>query len=229
MARQLTFDLTGPPALGRDDFLVAAANAPALAALDRPADWPGGRLLLIGPEGAGKSHLAAFWAAGNGAGRIAAAALRPEAADALLPEGGALVVEDAHRAGGAAGAEQSLYHLWNLAPARRALLLLTASTAPRDWGLTLPDLRSRMDAVAQAHLGPPDEALLGAVLVKLFADRQLQVAPEVIAALVPRMERDLGLARRLVAAIDEGALSAGRAITRPLALATLENLRERDA
>lgn len=229
MSRQLTFDLTGPPALGRDDFLVAPANAAALAALDRPGDWPGGRLLLVGPDGSGKSHIAAFWAAGNGARRIAAAALRPEAADALLPEGAALVVEDAHRAGGAAGAEQALYHLWNLAPARGALLLLTARTAPRDWGLTLPDLRSRMDAMAQAHLGPPDEALLGAVLVKLFADRQLQVPPEVIAALVPRMARDLGLARRLVAAIDEGALSQGRAITRPLALATLERLGEGDA
>lgn len=224
MARQLTFDLTGPPALGREDFLVAPANAAALAALDRPGGWPGGRLLLIGPDGAGKSHIASFWAAGNGAARIGAAALRPEAADALLAPGGALVVEDAHRAGGAAGAEQALYHLWNLAPARGALLLLTARTPPRDWGLTLPDLRSRMDAVAQAHLGSPDEALLGAVLVKLFADRQLQVPPEVIAALVPRMERDLGLARRLVAAIDEGALAAGRAITRPLALATLDRL-----
>ena len=224
ISRQLTFDLTGPPALGRDEFLVAPSNAAALAALDRPAQWPGGRLLLVGPDGSGKSHTAAFWAAGNGARRVAAAALRPEAADALLPEGGALVVEDAHRAGGAAGAEQALYHLWNLAPVRGALLLLTARTVPRDWGLTLPDLRSRMDTLAQAHLGPPDEALLGAVLVKLFADRQLQVPPEVIAALVPRMERDLGLARRLVAAIDEGALAAGRAITRPLALATLDRL-----
>lgn len=224
MSRQLTFDLTGPPALGRDEFLVAPANAAALAALDRPAQWPGGRLLLIGPDGSGKSHIAAFWAAGNGAHNISAAALRPEAADALLPDGGALVVEDAHRAGGAAGAEQALYHLWNLAPVRGALLLLTARAVPRDWGLTLPDLRSRMDAVTQAHLGQPDEALMGAVLVKLFADRQLHVPPEVVAALVPRMARDLGLARRLVAAIDEGALAEGRAITRPLALATLERL-----
>lgn len=224
MARQLTFDLAGPPALGREDFLVAPSNAAALAALDRPEDWPGGRLLLVGPDGAGKSHIAAFWAAGNGARRIAAAALRPEAADALLPDGGALVVEDAHRAGGAAGAEQALYHLWNLAPVRGGLLLLTARSAPRDWGLTLPDLRSRMDALGQARLGPPDEGLLAAVLVKLFADRQLQVSPEVIAALVQRMDRDLGLARRLVAAIDQGALATGRAITRPLALATLEGL-----
>lgn len=224
MARQLTFDLAGPPALGRDDFLVAPSNAAALAALDRPGEWPGGRLLLVGPEGVGKSHIAAFWAGSHGARRVPAAALRPEAADALLPQGAALVVEDAHRAGGAAGAEQALYHLWNLAPARRALLLLTARSVPRDWGLTLPDLRSRMDALAQAHLGPPDEALLAAVLVKLFADRQLSPGPGVIEALVRHMDRDLGLARKLVAEIDRDALSEGRAVTRPLAMAALGRL-----
>ncbi|MRX50797.1 chromosomal replication initiator DnaA [Paracoccus sp. S-4012] len=224
MARQLALDLAGAPAHGRDDFLVTPATAPALALLDRPEAWPQGRLLLIGPEGSGKTHAAAFWAAEQGAARVGAAALRPEAADALLPEGGALVVEDAHRVAGAAGAERGLFHLWNLAPTRGALLLLTARTAPRDWGLALPDLRSRMDAVAQARFGPPDDALLAAVLVKLFADRQLAVAPDVIAALTARMDRDLGLARRLVAAIDEGALEARRPITRRLALETLARL-----
>ena len=224
MPRQLALDLRTPPALGRGDFLVAPANAAALAQLDAPDAWPGGRLLLIGPEGSGKSHLAAFWAAETGALRVEARALRADAVDALLPEGGALVIEDAHRAGGAAGAEQALFHLWNLAPARGAIVLLTARTPPRDWGLALPDLRSRMDAVSQQHLGRPDEALLAAVLVKLFADRQLAVSPEVVAALVARMDRDLGLARRLVAAIDASALAQGRRITRPLALDSLAAL-----
>ncbi|AXC50163.1 chromosomal replication initiator DnaA [Paracoccus suum] len=222
--RQLSLDLATPPALGRGDFLVAPSNSAALAALDAPADWPGGRLVLLGPEGSGKSHLAAIWAAENGARRVSAAALHPEMADNLMPEGAALVIEDAHRAGGAAGAEQSLFHLWNLSAARQGLLLLTASTAPRDWGLVLPDLRSRMDALPQVVLGPPDEALLGAVLVKLFADRQLEVAPDVIDALVLRMDRDLGLARRLVAAIDEASLAEGRRITRRLALEALDGL-----
>ena len=224
MARQLILDLAGPPALGRADFLATPAHAGAMAALAAPGDWPEGRLLLIGPEGSGKSHLAAIWAAENGARRVSARALRPEAADLLLPEGAALVVEDAHRAGGAAGAEQALYHLWNLAAVRDGLLLLTARSAPRDWGLVLPDLRSRADALAQVRLGPPDEALLAAVLVKLFADRQLDVPMEAVAALVARMDRDLGLARRLVAAIDERALAQGRAVTRPFVLDTLAGL-----
>lgn len=217
MARQLTLDLSVPPALSRADFLVTPANAEALAMLDAPELWPGGRMLLIGPDGSGKSHLAAFWAAENGAMRVAAGGLRSEAVDPLAALGGAVVVEDAHRIGGAAGAEEALFHLWNLAGARDCLLLLTARRPPRDWGLALPDLRSRMEAMAQVRLGPPDEALLGAVLVKLFADRQLTVPAGLIDWLVPRMDRDLGLARKLVAALDRDALAAKSPVTRTMA------------
>lgn len=224
ISRQLTLDLTTPPAHSRSDFLAAPANLAALAALDAPQDWPQGRMLLIGPEGAGKSHLAAFWAAENGARRLKAAALRPEAADALAAEGGALVIEDADRAGRAAGAEQALFHLWNLSAPRDCLMLLTARTAPRDWGLVLPDLRSRMDAMPQVRLLPPDESLLAAVLVKLFADRQQAVSSDLIEWLVLHMPRDLGLARRLVAAMDRAAMADKRPISRRLAAGLLAGL-----
>lgn len=229
MSRQLPLDLTTPPAQSRADFLPAPANAAALAALDAPQDWPQGRMLLIGPEGAGKTHMAAFWAAETGARRVKAAALRPEAADLLAAEGGALVIEDAEHAGQAAGAEQALFHLWNLCAPRRCLLLLTAQRPPRDWGLVLPDLRSRMDAMPQVRLGPPDEALLAAVLVKLFADRQLVVPPGLIDWLVTRMERDLGTARRLVAAIDRAAMARQGPVTRKIAADLLDNLAGADA
>lgn len=229
MSRQLTLDLTTAPAHSRADFLPARANAAALSALDAPQDWPQGRMLLIGPEGAGKTHMAAFWAAENGARRIKAAALRPEAADLLATEGGALVVEDADRAGRAAGAEQALFHLWNLCGPRDCLLLLTARSAPRDWGLVLPDLRSRMDAMPQVRLGSPDQALLAAVLVKLFSDRQLAVPPGMIDWLVMRMQRDLGTARRLVAAIDRAAMAKQGPVTRKIAADLLDNLAAADA
>ena len=222
--RQLVFDLALPPALGRADFLPAPANADALAMLARSADWPQGRLLLIGPEGAGKSHLAAIWAAEAGAIPCQASALRVAAVDALVPEEAALVIEDADCAAGLPEAEAALFHLANLAHARGARLLLTARAPVRDWGLALPDLGSRMQAVTAVTLGRPDEALLEAVLVKLFADRQLAPAPGVLAALVRRMDRDLGLARRVTAAIDAEALASGRAVTRPLALAALARL-----
>lgn len=229
LSRQLTLDLTTPPAHSRGDFLPAEANADALAMLDQPQAWPQGRMLLIGPEGAGKTHLAAFWAAENGARRMSAASLRPDAADLLAAEGGALVIEDADHAGFAAGAEQALFHLWNLCGARDCLLLLTARTAPRDWGLVLPDLRSRMDAMPQVRLGPPDEGLLAAVLVKLFADRQLSVPAGLIDWLVLHMDRDLGLARRLVAAMDRAAMADKSPITRRIAADLLDSLSESDA
>ncbi|PZO64284.1 MAG: chromosomal replication initiator DnaA [Paracoccus denitrificans] len=224
--RQLALDLSLAPALSRADFLPAESNQAALAVLDHPAEWPQGRMLLVGPEGAGKSHLAAFWAAEQGAVTMRAAALRVDGVDTLAAQDGAVVIEDAHRTGGAAGAEAALFHLWNLAAARNTLLLLTARTPPRDWGLTLPDLNSRMQAMPLVRLDPPDDALLAAVLVKLFNDRQLDPGPDVVDALLRRMDRDLGQARRLVARIDRNALAQGRAVTRTLALNSLVALED---
>ena len=218
-----------PPASSRDDFLITGANRGALAMLDAPERWPQGRLLLIGGPGSGKSHLAGFWADEHGAQIVQGWTLTPGHVDELIPQGGAAVVEDGHEIGGNPVAELGLFHLWNLTGARQGLLLITAQTPPRDWGIALPDLRSRLDAAAQAVLPPPDEALLPAVLVKLFADRQIQVAPEVIDWLALRMDRDLDLARRLVAAMDRESLADRRAITRRLAAELLDKLAPPDA
>ncbi len=213
-----------PPASTRDDFLISGANRPALAMLDDPAHWPQGRLLLIGAPGSGKSHLAGFWADERGAQIVQGWTLTPANAGDLVIPGGALVVEDGHETGGNAPAEQGLFHLWNLAGAQDCRLLITARAVPRDWGIALPDLRSRLDAAAQVALAPPDEALLPAVLVKLFADRQIQVSPEVVDWLALRMDRDLDLARRLVAAMDRESLADRRAISRRLAAELLDKL-----
>ena len=218
-----------PPASSRDDFLVTGANRDALAMLDAPARWPQGRLLLIGGPGSGKSHLAGFWAAEHGAHIVQGWTLNPANVDELAPEGGAVVVEDGHEIGGNPQAEQGLFHLWNLVGARQGLLLITAQAPPRDWGIALPDLRSRLDSAAQTVLPPPDEALLPAVLVKLFADRQIQVAPEVVDWLALRMDRDLDLARNLVLAMDRESLAHRRAITRRLAAELLDTLAPSDA
>ncbi|MDO5528103.1 MAG: DnaA/Hda family protein [Paracoccus sp. (in: a-proteobacteria)] len=234
MSGQLTFDLAGRPALGRGDFLTAEANRTALAALDAPGGWPLGRMLLLGPRGAGKSHLAAIWAGDHGARRLDQSALGGDEADQMAQractEGGAAVIEDVDRiiaAGGAASrpqAEAALFHLLNLCAARQCRLLLTARRAPQDWGVRLPDLASRLEATAQTRLGPPDEALLAAVLVKLFADRQLEVRPDLIEWLSLRMDRDLGLARDLVDRLDRAALAEKRPLTRRAAGAALDKL-----
>jgi len=208
---------------GRDDFFVAPANAMALAVLDAPQDWAAGRLLLIGPEGAGKSHLAAIWAAERGAATVSAADLGA-AAPLQLAAQGAVVVEDAPELAGQPQAEEALFHLLNLIAAEGGRCLITAPSPPRDWGLQLPDLKSRLEATQSVRIAPPDEALLAAVLVKLFNDRQLTVAPQLIDWLVTRMERSLGAARRLVAALDARALSEGRPITRTMAAEVLDSL-----
>lgn len=207
--------------MGRQDFFVSPANAMALAAVEGWRGWPGGRLLLVGPGGAGKTHLAHIWAAEAGAVLIAAADLTGADLPGLLATG-AVGVEDAEGLAGNHGREVALFHLHNLAAERGAALLLTAARPPRDWGMVLPDLASRMQAAPLTRLEPPDDALLSAVLVKLFADRQITVPPALIAYLISRMERSFAAARALVARLDAQALAEGRAITRPLASAVLD-------
>lgn len=221
MTRQLAFDLPPADGFARSDFFVSPANALALATVEGWHDWPGGKLLLTGPEGAGKTHLAHIWAAATDALILPA----DELAGADLPrlaQIGAVVVEDVHQLAGHRAGEVALFHLHNMiTPAGR--LLMTAPAPARDWGLGLADLKSRVEAAQIARLGAPDDALLSAVLVKLFADRQVAVPPALIAWMVPRMERSIAAARALVAGLDAHALALGRPITRALAAAHLNS------
>ncbi len=221
MTRQLAFDLPAREALGRENFFVSPSNALALSALEGWRDWPGGRMLLTGPSGAGKTHLAHVWAAETRAVIVAARGLEGADLD-RLSEAPALVIEDADRMAGL-GDETALFHLHNLVAARETALLVTASGPVRDWHLSLPDLESRMQAMAVTRLDPPDDALLSAVLVKLFADRQLGVAPALIPYLASRMDRSFAAARDLVARLDAASLAEGRAVTRALAAALLDS------
>ena len=220
MAEQLALDLPVREALGREDFLVAPANALALDAIDGWRDWPGGKLVLIGPEGSGKTHLAHVWAAEAGACVAAARALGPPE---RLAAAGRVVVEDAERIAGDRAAEEALFHLHNMLAAADGRLLVTARCAPARWSLALPDLASRMQAAGLARLEPPDDALLSALLVKLFADRQIAVSPALVRYLLPRMERSFAAARALVAALDARALRRGRPVTRALAAELLDS------
>jgi chromosomal replication initiation ATPase DnaA len=216
MCAQLTFALPVRAALGRADFLVTPANALAVAALDDVAAWPQGRMLLIGPGGSGKTHLAHVWATDRGA-----VILLPGAAPGdALPS--AAVIEDADRIMGDRAAETALFHLLNRLAAAAVPHLLTARTSPQGWPFALPDLASRLQAAPQARLDAPDDALLAAVLVKLFADRQIAVPPTLIAWLVPRIDRSLSAAAVAVAALDAAALAAGRPVTRALAAEVLD-------
>ena len=207
--RQLPLDLPHTPSFEREDFLESPANAEALRAIAAWPNWAGGMLLLIGPAGSGKSHLGAIWARASGAAVAAAAALPPAALSAP-----ALLIENADRIG---ANEASLFHLINGAREAGASLLLTARAAPGAWGLSTPDLTSRLRLAPIARLREPDEDLARAVLFKLFADRQLAVDPNVIAYIALRIERSLGAARAIVEALDREGLARGRAVTRAMA------------
>lgn len=216
-SRQLTLDLPPRPAMGRGDYFVAPCNEAAVAMLDRWADWPAGGLVLSGPEGAGKTHLAAVWRHETGAQEADAAAL-PGADPVALAEACRFrVVEDADRTvAGHADRERGLFHLYNALRSRDGRLVLTARTPPSRWPVGLPDLASRVRGLSAAEIGPPDDTLLGALLVKLFADRQLRASRPALDYMLRRVERSFAGVERIVAAVDAQALAAHREITREL-------------
>lgn len=220
MPEQLTLDLPVRTSRDRGDFFVSDANTLAVARLDTPEAWPNRKLALIGPEGAGKSHLATAWAEKHGASFYARSDL-PDlpVADVDTP----CAVETDASQDWAPREEEALFHLHNHLAAHDLPLLLVSRIPPARWPLHLPDLKSRMQATDVAAISAPDDALLSAVLVKLFTDRQVQVPPSLIAWLVPRMHRSFAEAQRIVAELDETALSEGRPITQSLARRVLDN------
>lgn len=218
--RQLTFDLPYRQALAAEDFLVSHCNEVAVGYVDRWPDWPHPSALIVGPEGAGKSHLANVWRLRTGAASIAASALAEEAIGSIEASR-ALLVEDLDR--GLAD-ETLLFHLLNLARERRHSILLTSRRAAADLSVALPDLSSRLKAVPMVRIEPPDEGLLRAVLVKLFADRQLAIEPQIISYVALHMERSMAVAARVVARIDTLALATHRKVTRALAAEAMSTL-----
>lgn len=212
-ARQFALPFPLPVSCDRADLLEDASNAEALAFLDRPETWPGGRLALFGPEGVGKTHMGRAFAAARGWRWLEGPSLR-----ALVPPAaGGTVLDDAD----AVVQERALLHLLNLCAERREGLLLLGREAPARWRVGLPDLASRLRATAAVGIGRPGDALLGALLAKFFADRQLRVAAEVQAWLLARLPREAAALAEAAARLDRAALAAGQPVSRALARAAL--------
>ncbi|MBN9245869.1 MAG: hypothetical protein J0I81_00165 [Hyphomicrobium sp.] len=216
---QLVFELPHRAAMGLEDFLVSESNASAVALVDRWPDWPIGAAVLAGPKGSGKSHLANIWLKRAGATPFEASAITREAVPAMASKG-ALLIEDVQKISD----EAALFHLLNLVREQRLQIFLTTDTVPGDLAIALPDLRSRLKALPLAIIDPPDDALLRAVLVKLFADRQLSVEPQLVDYVLVRMERSMLAAERFVAEADRRALVLQRRVTRAIAAVALDSL-----
>lgn len=215
--RQLAFDLPARPALSRGVFHISAPNREALGLIDAWRDWPQLRLAVVGPEGAGKTHLAEVWRAMTGAAKVCPGGLHGRLDILAEP----LVVDAADRIAELGEEmrdieEEALFHILNRQAQAGTPLLFTARLAPAHWEIALPDLKSRLETVALTRISPPDDALLSCLLYKLFADRQLAVGDGAIAFLVKRMERSFAAAGNLVTLLDREALSRKRPVTIPL-------------
>ena len=216
-AEQLFFDWALPVALGPEDFFVSESNADAHAMVAGGLRWPEGKLALVGPEGSGKTHLARIWQGITGAERREARDLSRE----LPPAGASVAVEDAETL--PHEAEAALLHLHNHLHGTGGRLLLTSDRPPARWGIRLPDLASRMQATTVVRLEPPDDGLLGALLAKQFADRQLFPAPGVLAYVARRIERSHAAVAAAVASLDRASLAEGRRVSLALARRVLDS------
>ena len=221
--KQLAFDLALEPRFGREDFLVSPSNERAYALIERWPEWPDPVVLLTGPKGSGKSHLAAIWAQAAHGWTVDAFEVSMPRVPHLVSNG-ALVIEDIDDVAGRD--EAALFHLVNVSRERRGFVLLTSTAGIEGLGLRTPDLLSRLRQAPSVSLDPPDDALLKAVLVKLFIDRQLIVDTSVVAFLALRIERSLGTAAEIVMQLDREALSRGRRITRAMAAELVDHLGE---
>ncbi|MBV9077408.1 MAG: hypothetical protein JO048_07985 [Methylobacteriaceae bacterium] len=218
--RQLVLDLPVDPRYGAEDFLIGPSNAAAHALVTAWPAWPSSLLHLEGPSGSGKSHLAAIWAERTGARTVPASAVGAETVPTLLASPG-LVLEDIDRG---PLDESALFHLVNLGRERALPILFTSAAPIEGCGILTADLRSRLRLAPSVRIGPPDDALMRAVLVKLFMDRQLAVEAGVVEYVAARIGRSIAEARAVVAAIDEEALSRGRRVTRLIAAAILRGI-----
>jgi chromosomal replication initiation ATPase DnaA len=218
--RQLLLALDHSVSFARDDFLSGPSNVAALSLVERWPDWPDRIVALIGPEGSGKSHLAAIWAEATGARILSAKLLSTTSVPGALATG-ALVIEDLEAAD---LDEQALFHLINLAREERTYLLLTSRSAVASFPIRIRDLASRLRAVPTVTVAPPDDTLLRSLLVKLAADRQLSFDESLLNYLVNRIERSFSAARATVQKLDREAMRQHRPVTRALAAEVLRNM-----
>ncbi|MBL4748263.1 MAG: DNA replication protein [Magnetovibrio sp.] len=222
---QIPFDFDHRPALGGEDFLVADSNIEAVQWIELWPDWPRPVLVIVGLEGAGKTHLSHVFIGQSGAKVVTPELLASQGADQVLEGQKALVVEDLQKYL-ALGLEEDLLHLYNLAVEDEKKILMTALRAPAQLGVKLKDLSSRLNTATIAEIKAPDDAFLAALIVKQFSDRQLSIDQDVLRYMMARMDRSFAGVRSLIHAVDKLALAEKCAITKPFLRRAFENISE---
>jgi DnaA regulatory inactivator Hda len=222
MTRQYPLPLPHREAMEADDYLVTSGNREAFAWVNAWPEWPSHCLIIIGPSGSGKTHLLNLWMQRSRGKSLAAQDLATNDAANLSAENNILAIDDADKIAGNGAGEETLFHLYNLLREAKGYLLLTASRPPAQWEIGLADLRSRLLASPAATIAAPDDKLLGMLLVKQFHDRQIEIGADVVAYLLPRIERTTAALRSLVEELDRVSLAEGRGVTVALARRILE-------
>ena len=217
-SEQLPLEFPREEQTSRDDLAVTTALNAAVRIVDGWPHWPSPVVVLVGPAGCGKSHLASIWRDTSGARDII-----PEADNGASERAaeGPVLFEDADRT---PFSEVELFHVINAVRSHGTALLMTARTFPANWPVELADLRSRLKAATVVEIGEPDQELLVQVLMKLFADRQLAVDEKLIAYIAERMERSTEAARVLVDTLDRLALARRTKINRALVAEVLDRM-----
>ena len=209
--------------LSRAAFVAAPSNAQALSLVESWPKWPSPNAAIHGPAGSGKTHLLTLWAERATAAMVRGSALAPEQVLAA-PTPLCLAIDDAHLASAREPGARALFHALNRAVQEGGAILLSGELPPAQWPCGLPDLSTRLSALPAARIDPPEDELLAAVLTKLFADRQLRPPADLIGYVAARMERSLGVARTVVAMMDEHSLRYGTGLSFEVARRTLEAL-----
>jgi len=225
-AQQIPLNLSGRTALEREDFLIGPSNKDAVNWIDRWPEWPAPTLIISGPAASGKSHLAAVWQK-----KVKAETIKPEmlisySAEQIAAAGHSLVFDGLDLWIGTREAEATLFHLYNIFKEEGRTFLVTSRMTPTQSDFAIPDLASRLRAAPLATIKPPDDILLGSVLIKLFSDRQLPLSNDVVKYILPRMERSFVAARDIVDIADKKALSQKRPISVPLMRDVLLEMQE---
>ncbi|MDR3326486.1 MAG: DNA replication protein [Rhodospirillaceae bacterium] len=218
---QLSFDFGSHTRFTDIDFLVAKNNIMAHNLILRWPMWSEFALCLCGPAGCGKSHLANIHCKRSNGILLSANELYIDEIPRLINYQ-SIIVEDVDK-----GVDEvALFHLFNLLNETDRFLLLTGACVPVRWNIDLPDLRSRLLTISTVTINHPDDDLLAALLIKLFADRQLYIDVDVLKFILTHMERSFDVARRFVATIDSLSLNQRRGISISLARIVIDSLVE---